>query len=460
MSDIYEQFKTARQKLLKIRDELNSEYLERGEHVDMLLCAVLSQQHILFVGEKGTAKTSLIKAFFRRVTGAKKFMKTLAIDTSPDEVLGPFDLEKLKHGIYWRNFVGYMSGAQYSIIDEADKTPPAVLDAFLSAMLERVIDGRSTDTRTIAFACNELPDVTGPLFDRIGARLFCNNLEQAAYERMLDGHVSKFNSYPTNNGSLEQALLSNRQRKLQVGEANNGLDNYKPGETTISFEELELLMEARAHVLIPDLTVAGIKKLIKDLADMKITLSARRKGEPLLLFIQAAALLAGRAEALTEDLWVLKHVLWENPDHRKLLEGLVKKIAQPAVSHAKALRDQITQTCDTLAKEIEAAGTFMAMNATWRSKSPQLQVTVESLVNLIPDYRQLLDKAREEARNAGADEAGISRAVKDTIENVLPGAIAAKPKLSEMEQILQETVKKYLQTVSTISKAMNIPARR
>jgi MoxR-like ATPase len=46
-------------KLQTLRNELKANFIERGEEIDGILIALLAQEHVLFLGPPGVAKTLL-----------------------------------------------------------------------------------------------------------------------------------------------------------------------------------------------------------------------------------------------------------------------------------------------------------------------------------------------------------------------------------------------------------------
>lgn len=60
-------------KIVGIRDQLRSQFVERDEQIDGTLCAILSKQHLFMVGPPGTAKSMLTDEICRRIEDADYF---------------------------------------------------------------------------------------------------------------------------------------------------------------------------------------------------------------------------------------------------------------------------------------------------------------------------------------------------------------------------------------------------
>src|SRR5262245_35886569 len=74
--------------LRTIRDELQQQFLERGELIDGALVGLLAGQHLLVIGPPGTAKSMLADEVCRRITGARYFQWLLTRFTTPEELFG------------------------------------------------------------------------------------------------------------------------------------------------------------------------------------------------------------------------------------------------------------------------------------------------------------------------------------------------------------------------------------
>ncbi len=80
-----------RDKFATARKELSSSLIERDEEVDLVLTALLANEHVLLVGPPGCGKSLLLDAVMNWMS-ARKFSILLTKFTCVEEVMGPISL--------------------------------------------------------------------------------------------------------------------------------------------------------------------------------------------------------------------------------------------------------------------------------------------------------------------------------------------------------------------------------
>src|SRR4051812_50130205 len=84
-----------RETFAQARKELSSALIEREEEVDLVLAALVANEHVLLVGPPGCGKSLLLDSVLSW-TGGTKFSVLLTQFTTPAELLGPVSLSPLK----------------------------------------------------------------------------------------------------------------------------------------------------------------------------------------------------------------------------------------------------------------------------------------------------------------------------------------------------------------------------
>lgn len=90
-----------RDKFAQARKELSAALIEREDEIDLVLTALVANEHVLLVGPPGCGKSLLLDSVLAW-TGGTKFSILLTKFTSVEEVMGPVSLAALKADKYVR----------------------------------------------------------------------------------------------------------------------------------------------------------------------------------------------------------------------------------------------------------------------------------------------------------------------------------------------------------------------
>lgn len=303
----------------KLRGELKAAFLERDPEIDAILVALLAEEHVLLLGPWGTAKSALTNVIAQAL-GSTYYSMLLTKHTTPEEPFGPWDLPRMKEGIYRRVTIGRFPEAQVAFLDEIFKSSSAILNGFLTALNERMFDNggirQAIPLQVCIAASNELPqdESLGALFDRFLLR---------RYTRYISDR-------------------DNRRKLLTM--------RGEPEITArLSSEDLECLRVARRAVDCTA-TVEPMLEIGDSLAAEGFEVSDRR-WRKLVKLVQAAAVLRGATTADTEDLLILADALWDNPDDAAKIYGVVAKAVSPDMQKALELLDSATELWTKAAPE-------------------------------------------------------------------------------------------------------------
>lgn len=292
-----------------MRANLNNSLIEREEEIEAVLLGMVAQEHVLLVGDPGTAKTMLSENVTLGISGATPFDIQLNKFTTPEELCGPVSVTSLKADKYRRLTDGYLPKADVALIDEVGKASSAILNTMLKIMNEREYHNggikEKCPLRVMIGASNEWPigegfsDV-GAMFDRFLIRKQMRRVSPANRRKLL------FAKLP-----LMSACVSLADLDIATTEA--VAMPWSP-DAENALDEIVSLLHAQ-----------GI-----DPGDRRLRKSVK--------IAQAAAWLDGSADVQVTHLECLQHVLWDAPQEQPAkCSEIVCKIANPVGAEINAV---------------------------------------------------------------------------------------------------------------------------
>src|SRR5208337_264311 len=211
-----------REDLNVIRSEFENQFKERTEEINCSLLAILSGEHVLFLGPPGTAKSLLSKSICEVVDGYF-FYYLLTRFTTPEEVFGPLSLKALQQDDFHRKIDGYLPTAHVAFLDEIFKSNSSILNSFLTVLNERKFHNGSrvldVPLLSVFGASNELPEENESLealYDRFLFRCSVKYVDdESNFIDLIFGDAEKFK--PSARLSLEKIRMVQEQaRKVKV----------------------------------------------------------------------------------------------------------------------------------------------------------------------------------------------------------------------------------------------------
>ncbi len=312
----------------KFLEALWSPFVGREEEAKVITLALLSKEHVVLIGEPGTAKSALARRA-ADLLNAKFFMYLLTKYTEPAELFGALDINALKQGIYKRITKDRLPESEIAFLDEIFNANSAILNALLSLLNERVIyDGYNVinvPLRTLISASNRVPDEP--------------ELE-ALYDRLLLRHYAK---------PVGEEMWKNLIESAWELEFTN---KWKVDSPLMTVEDLDKIYTYLTEV---DLSPVKSKllKLYAMLEEKGIHLSDRRKGK-VLKIISAHAILNGRLKATEEDLIVLKYIAPKEIDDFEKVSALLSEELKTPIKYMREL-NEIYNNIKEAGKYVDAA---------------------------------------------------------------------------------------------------------
>ncbi|BBG25410.1 AAA family ATPase [Sulfuracidifex tepidarius] len=312
----------------KFMESLMTPFVGREEEAKVLTLALLTKEHVILIGEPGTAKSALARRA-AELMNAKFFMYLLTKYTEPAELFGALDINSLKEGVYRRITKDRLPESEVAFLDEIFNANSAILNALLSLLNERVIyDGYNVikvPLRTLISASNRIPDE--PELD-------------ALYDRLLLRHYAK----PIGEDMWRQLVDSAWEIEFT--------SKWAVKEPVMSIEHLDKL-----YTYISQVDLSGVKsKLLKIYAMLEekgIHLTDRRKGK-VLKVVSAHSILNGRLKANEEDLIVLKYIAPRELDDFEKVSALLSEELKTPIKYMKEL-NEIYNNIKEAAKYVDAA---------------------------------------------------------------------------------------------------------
>ncbi|TRN00356.1 AAA family ATPase [Sulfolobus sp. F1] len=312
----------------KFMEELSAPFIGREEEAKVIVLALLSKEHVILIGEPGTAKSALARRA-AELLNAKFFMYLLTKYTEPAELFGALDINALREGQYKRITKDRLPESQIAFLDEIFNANSAILNALLSLLNERVIyDGYNVirvPLRTLISASNRVPDEPEleALYDRLLLRHYARPVGEELWKQLLDA-------------TWEIEFTS----------------KWSVKEPIMNVEHLDKL-----YSYLQQVDLSGVKnkllKLYAMLEEKGIHLTDRRKGK-VLKIVSAHAILNGRLKASEEDLIVLKYIAPREIDDFEKVSALLSEELKTHIKYMKEL-NEIYNNIKEASKYVDAA---------------------------------------------------------------------------------------------------------
>lgn len=283
LEDIRSEMDSVRERINNMRNRLKDFFVNKSDHLDLMVLSMATQEPLLIVGPPGTAKSDLIVKFCQALGlgGTDYFEYLLTKFTEPSEIIGPIDISALKDGRYMRKVGGKLPEAKIAFLDEIFKSNSAILNALLTIINEKKYyqDGKPVPValKMLFAATNEIPEFSelSALKDRFTLKIQSSSVSDTHFEQLLckglrNDTWKSLNQKPwAELASLEDFVkvkdyvdqLLQRALNNQPGDVFD--DPYFPEEMQILFKRILKTLVREDKLSISDRKIIKLYKLIR-----------------------------------------------------------------------------------------------------------------------------------------------------------------------------------------------------
>jgi MoxR-like ATPase len=299
-----------RTKARKLLEGLNEGLYERDEAVRLALLSALASESIFLLGPPGVGKSLIARRLKHAFLDGTSFEYLMNKFSTPDEVFGPVSIKKLKEeDRYERLTDRYLPGANIVFLDEIWKAGPAIQNALLTIVNEKIYRNGDqdikVDIKAIITASNELPPrdhSLDPLWDRFLIR----------YEM--------------------RGIRQNQNFLRMITATEDVYEDQLSDEEKVSKEELESWDAAIDEVEVP----AEVQNTIQVVRHKLEQHNARpntaqpirvfdRRWKKIIRLLRTSAFLNGRSKVDLMDCFLMVHCLWGRPEDREVIQDIVSE---------------------------------------------------------------------------------------------------------------------------------------
>ncbi|MCU0451599.1 MAG: AAA family ATPase [Bernardetiaceae bacterium] len=329
-----------RDKVANLLQKLSQGIYEKEETIRLALLTALAGESLFLLGPPGVAKSLVARRLKFAFRDGKSFEYLMNKFSTPDEIFGPVSIKKLKdEDKYERLTDHYLPGANVVFLDEIWKAGPAIQNALLTILNEKIYRNGEQDVavniKGILAASNELPasgEGLDALWDRFLVRTVIREIRQAG----------NFLSMITSTQDVYQDPLTDPEK--------------------VSEAELATWLADIDQVAVPDevLNTIQLVRLKLDEYDAKHDPPFRiydRRWKKIVHLLRASAYLNGRAQVDLMDCFLMADCLWGTPEHievaRQLVAETVRKHGYSLAVNLAALRQEINAFDDEVKAETQ-----------------------------------------------------------------------------------------------------------
>lgn len=308
--------------IVKIKGEFSGYFSERDDEITGALLAVLSSEHVLFLGPPGTAKTLLAKKICEVVEGGEFFYYLLTRFTTPEEIFGPLSLKALENDEFKRKVDGCLPTAHIALLDEIFKANSSILNSLLTIINERKFHNGnaiiSVPLISVFGASNELPEED-------------ENLD-ALYDRFLFRYST---DYLQDEDNFDHLIYDSSY-------------DFKPSYH-INIKDIKNLQATALTIKINDDVRLIIRALRKEMNSKGIHLSDRR-WKKIINVLKIASTTNGDKTVDKTMLTLLQHMLWTDPQQKDELKSIVFDLILSGGINTGKLDDEINDLTTAIFK--------------------------------------------------------------------------------------------------------------
>ena len=316
---------------------------ERDVPVRLAFLTTVASESIFLLGPPGVGKSLIARRLKYAFRDGTNFEYLMSKFSTPDEIFGPVSIKKLKdEDKYERLTDRYLPGANMVFLDEIWKAGPAIQNALLTILNEKIYRNGDqdllVDLRGIITASNELPPPQqglAAIWDRFLVRLEIGNIR--GFQNFVHMIVDTRDVYAD---TVPDAL------KLTTAE----LDAWTAGVDAVTVPPEVLNVVQLLMVNIEEYNARPNR------AGNPINIYDRR-WKKIVRLLRTSALLNGRDRVDLMDCFLMQHCLWNTPEHRDVIRDMiveaVRRHGYSLSINLGALKKEVRELEDDITQETQ-----------------------------------------------------------------------------------------------------------
>jgi MoxR-like ATPase len=298
-----------RQRTQTLLASLTAGLYERDRAMGLALLTAVAGESIFLLGPPGVGKSLIARRLKYAFRDGISFEYLMSKFSTPDEVFGPISIKKLKEeDKYERLTDRYLPGANIVFLDEIWKAGPAIQNALLTILNEKIYRNGEEDIkvniRGIITASNELPPRStnlAPIWDRFLVRLELGKIR--AYDNFVKMVVDTRNVYQ------DDIAADVKLSEAELDEWSTHIDAVAVPAEVLNTLQL-ILFKIEQYNQQPNNAASQIQ--IYD-----------RRWKKIVRLLRASAFLHGRDKVDLMDCFLMEHCLWNGPDQREIVREMI-----------------------------------------------------------------------------------------------------------------------------------------
>ncbi|MEM1318873.1 MAG: AAA family ATPase [Bacteroidota bacterium] len=339
-----------RHKVKDLLSHLCNGLYEREEAVRLALLSAVAGESIFLLGPPGVGKSLIARRLKYAFLDGVSFEYLMSKFSTPDEVFGPISIKKLKEeDKYERLTDRYLPGANIVFLDEIWKAGPAIQNALLTILNEKIYRNGDEDMqvniRGIITASNELPPKNAnlaPIWDRFLIRLELGNIKK--FKNFLTMITDVKDVYEDD---IPKALKFSNEELDEWGDL---IDQVEIGPEVLNTIQLVKIKLEEHNV---QLGGSGHAIIVHD-----------RRWKKIIRLMRTSAFLNGRQKVDLMDCFLMNHCLWGSPgQQQKIRDILTEAVAKHGYTMAvnlSSLKKEVKEFQEEVEKEIRIPHTVSA----------------------------------------------------------------------------------------------------
>lgn len=306
---------------------------EREQAMGLALLTAVAGESIFLLGPPGVGKSLIARRLKYAFRDGVSFEYLMSKFSTPDEVFGPISIKKLKdEDKYERLTDRYLPGANIVFLDEIWKAGPAIQNALLTILNEKIYRNGDEDVkvgiRGIITASNELPPRSAnlaPIWDRFLVRLELGKIKK--YENFVKMVVDTKDVYEDDipaEVKLSEAELDEWSRQIDAVEV--------PAEVLNTLQLI--LFKIEQYNEHPNNAPNQIR--IYD-----------RRWKKIVRLLRSSAFLHQRPRVNLMDCFLMEHCLWNTPEQqeviREMIVSAVRKHGYSVAVNLQSLKKEVAE---------------------------------------------------------------------------------------------------------------------